>query len=318
MRDELDLVPGLAADALAVALKRRAGLSSSALERAGAVRKGRLTFAGAVALGADPSAHPALQVEVLRFPSGLAESAKHDLAPQIRPSAGPTVLSIEVLAAELADHLAQADEVLHRARLLALELLVNAVGHRDFATPHEGAPVRVVQYSDQVRIVSPGLPVEPVRIAGGRLEGRMSRNPCLMDLLRRLVLARQQGIGVPRAQNEARELGWSLVWEVRDSCVHAILSPDVDAQAARRGQARSTEQRTGLTSADRQELILDLLEKSGPLPAKAIRERLNLAQSTVHKDLRELADSGRIAPLDDAPRSPMQRYEFLSRHPTRR
>ena len=78
------------------------------------------------------------------------------------------------------------------------EAIANAVAHRSYE--NAGSAVRVELRPDRVSIVSPGRLPEPVTIENLRVQ-QAARNEAVLDLLRRLGLAEDLGLGIDRMQD---------------------------------------------------------------------------------------------------------------------
>ena len=90
------------------------------------------------------------------------------------------------------------------------EAVVNAIIHRDYGIP--GANCHVRASPDSVRIMSPGLPVEPITLQQMQaLDAPMlSRNPALHYVFSQMRLAEERGLGLSSLRRRAGEAGLPL------------------------------------------------------------------------------------------------------------
>lgn len=149
---------------------------------------------------------PWLRVRTWR--TGHSEVAEGDLSPlEDRWPAGPLALAVDEVAAELAASAPVDEPVPGAAVRLWTEVLVNALGHRDWAFPDD---VRVDVTTDRIRVWSPGGVPDAVTVSEGGLQGRRSPHPGTMALLTALGLAHQQGRGWSLLPELARSLGYRV------------------------------------------------------------------------------------------------------------
>jgi ATP-dependent DNA helicase RecG len=164
------------------------------------------TVAGYVLFGVHPEAlRPAWRVVVLRLAgTDRGASVEHRL-----DSEGPAPQAIAQVEAFLHQHLRLAPQAGQDApdypRTAALEAVVNAVAHRDYAAASQ---VFVRLYDDRLEVEGPGgLP------PGVTLEGLLSggesrpRNPVIAGALRRMGLMAPAGRGLALIRDEMAQLG---------------------------------------------------------------------------------------------------------------
>jgi ATP-dependent DNA helicase RecG len=164
-----------------------------------------LTVAGALCLLDDPQRHLGkTYVEVLRFPSG---GESYDRREQIEGAVDTQVArSVELVAVELGEELVVLGLRRHQLprlpRRVLREAIANAVAHRSYE--QRGRAVRIELRPDAVRIVSPGGLPEPVT-EGNIRDTQAARNPGVIDVLRRLRLAEDAGLGVDVIEDLMRD-----------------------------------------------------------------------------------------------------------------
>lgn len=80
-----------------------------------------------------------------------------------------------------------------------IELLVNALIHRDYFT---SASIRLLIFSDRIKIISPGHLPDSLSIEDIRLGATNRRNPTLTEHATHILPYRGMGSGIPRALDE--------------------------------------------------------------------------------------------------------------------
>ena len=88
--------------------------------------------------------------------------------------------------------------------------MVNAIIHRDYAI--EGAKCQLVVTGDTIRVMSPGQPVEPIKLEQIRSFNApmLSRNPVLHYIFSRMELAEERGLGLTSLRQGAEDAGLPL------------------------------------------------------------------------------------------------------------
>lgn len=84
------------------------------------------------------------------------------------------------------------------------ELIVNAVGHRDYSI--KGTDIQIKMFDDHFVVESPGMLPGTVRISNIR-ENHFSRNPKIMELLIEYEYVREHGEGVDRVFKDMKDAG---------------------------------------------------------------------------------------------------------------
>lgn len=119
---------------------------------------------------------------------------------------GSVAEQIERATASILDELGSTSVVLGVQRVdmpklppaVLREAIANAVAHRSYE--NAGSAVRVEIRPDRVSIVSPGRLPEPVTVENLRVQ-QAARNEAVLDVLRRLGLAEDLGLGIDRMQD---------------------------------------------------------------------------------------------------------------------
>ena len=129
--------------------------------------------------------------------------------------------------------------------LLAMvrEAVVNAIIHRDYGIA--GAKCQVVVGPDSVKIMSPGLPVEPISLQQMQaLDAPMlSRNPLLHYVFSQMRLAEERGLGLKslrlqagQAQLPLPRYAWQTpyltltIYRSAEGLAHELVGPDAMAE----------------------------------------------------------------------------------------
>lgn len=293
-----DLVPELI---------ERLAPTSPDLAALGAESEGVLTVAGIVALASGSHDIPPWAGFLVRsWPGALVDRPRLAGPEEVRRLALPTLSSLEVIATEIAVRLgeqlptARFDGILETSR----ELLANAVAHRDYGV---SAPIQVDMFADAVCISSPGEP-QHAEVVDGGFRGRGARDPILHHLLRRLGVARQQGLGWPRSQRLMKEAGLAL--EVAVGGGHTVVSIMVDPIP--RGVIEDTppevDSRLRIPGGVWEERVMRLLADGALWRPADIESALGIPRSTLTTVMRRLAARGVVEAERSAPRSSRQRW----------
>lgn len=279
-------------------------------------REGHLSPVGIVALAARGSATPRWAgFRVTSWPGPLVDRPRLAAPTEVRRLGLPTVAMIDVLADEaavlLGDPLPGA--LFDGVREAAAELLTNAVAHRDYSVD---SPIEVEQYTDAVRIRSPGAPAH-AEITDGGFQGRGARNPALQHLLKLLGRGRQQGMGWQRCILLASGAGLSVDAQVRKGHTEVTLAIRPATRAhVEAVDALAQERRLRLPGGTWDARLLDLLSDGEAWRPKDIQAALGIPRSTLTTVLRRLAKRGDIEPGRLAARSSRQTWRRAHSSPT--
>jgi ATP-dependent DNA helicase RecG len=162
----------------------------------------KLTITGVLLLLPDPERIlPKAFVEIYRYPSATGEYDRRERV------VGPVVDQIERAAQFILDELGtelvviglRRHEIPRLPAVVVREALANAVAHRSYEMA--STSIRVELRPEAVVVRSPGGLVEPVTVNNIR-EQQASRNPDLIDVLRRFGLAEDAGRGVDVMEDE--------------------------------------------------------------------------------------------------------------------
>ena len=145
----------------------------------------------------------------IHYPDGREEMRDFD---------GPAIEAPEQAIQWLKDKLpnpisraqARRKEVKETLYELLREGIVNALVHRDYGI--EGAKCQLVARPDKIKVLSPGLPVEPITLE--QLQAfdapMLSRNPVLHFVFARMKLAEERGLGLKSMKSRALADGLPL------------------------------------------------------------------------------------------------------------
>jgi hypothetical protein len=247
-------------------------------------------------------APPWMTIRYRRYSSGRAETAGGNAdSSSPRLFVPPFQASIAAITSEILVRHDRSPDLLEAA---IMELLANAIGHRSYGPEHRNDPIDVLDYTDAVRILSPGPAPAGIGGLSGELTGRFSRNPRLMAWLCDEGLAHQQGRGLGFVVRMCREAGYGIEVATSDRCVVASLTPQPTTWGHAPDRIRTT-----VTRDAREDRIVRFMRNScGPVTAEDLRDGLTLRASTVRADLKRLVETGRLVRVAVAPRSPRQAY----------
>ena len=261
-------------------------------------------LATAIVTGTPAGREPAaLGVTYRQYGTGLGEVSVRDLSPSHeRWLPGPLPEAVEALIADVLACDRHRPDVLEP---LLWELLVNAVGHRSYAPRWLDTPVVVEQFTDAIRITSPGPLPRCVAVKKGVVEGRWSRNPHLMALLQESKRALQQGRGLTAGPLLARTAGLTLAVEDHADrvVVHLRVVPKLRFSPG-------SEIRQRLPAGERQARVVAYLLQVEQARTAAIAEALAMPPSTTRATLAALAQAGRVSRTEREPRSPKQAWRL--------
>jgi len=245
----------------------------------------------------------ALGITYRRYGTGIGEATARRLAPQHeRWVPGPLPEAIEALVCDVLAFDRHRPDLLEP---LLWELLINAVGHRSYAPRWLDTPIELDQFTDQLRISSPGALPRRVAAKDGAVEGRWSRNPHLMSLLQRTGRALQQGRGLTAGPQLARTAGMEL--SVEDHADRVVVRLQVVPRLRFRP---SGEVRQRLPVGEREARIIAYLATVEQARTAVIAQALVMPASTTRATLAALVRAGRVAQTEREPRSPKQAWRL--------
>jgi len=261
-------------------------------------------LATAIMEGTPASREPtALGITYRQYGAGIGEASARDLSPRHeRWLPGPLPEALEALIADVLACDRHRPDILEP---LLWELLVNAIGHRSYAPRWLDTPVFVDQFTDRIRITSPGPLPRCVAARKGSVEGRWSRNPHLMALLQDSGRALQQGRGLAAGPLLARTAGLQMA--VEDHADRVVVQLQVVPKLRFRPGA---ELRQRLPAGEREARIVNYLLQVEQARTTAIAEALVMPPSTTRATLAALARAGRVNRTEPEPRSPKQAWRL--------
>ncbi|GIJ81260.1 TIR domain-containing protein [Micromonospora phaseoli] len=188
------------------------------LQRANLLRHGRLTRAGALLFGDDPTAVVPTAVVQCTQVHGLDKTALMDAQPPFAGSVPEQIVHARDFVAKLVHRGEEPTEDDARAQpfydypmIAVREIIANALVHRDYE--HAQSCVHVRVYADRIEVVNPGswqgAELSPdVRRALGDLASESRRpNFRLAHILTWVKVVEGEGSGIPRALSECRRIG---------------------------------------------------------------------------------------------------------------
>ncbi|MFZ5479241.1 MAG: hypothetical protein ACOZNI_20925 [Myxococcota bacterium] len=252
-----------------------------------------------------------MTVEYAWFDTGAAEAEAHAIAPvHARSLAAPFASAVSAVVSDVLVRHGRAPDLLER---VLIELIANGVGHRSYAPPYVERAVVVEEFTDLVRVRSPGLPPRPVLLPDGTIRGRWSRNPRLMAHLGMEGLVHQQGRGLAIAPRLARDAGYEMRVRAGADEVIAELAPVPSRWE--RAPDRLRQRQPEAVRADR---IVDHLSRCSEASVASVATALSMPSSTVRASIRRLVAAGRVEPTCEASRSPLQTYRLATVEAARR
>ncbi|GLZ60678.1 TIR-like protein FxsC [Micromonospora sp. NBRC 107095] len=188
------------------------------LQRANLLRHGRLTRAGALLFGDDPTAVVPTAVVQCTQVHGLDKTALMDAQPPFAGSVPEQIVYARDFVAKLVHRGEEPTEDDARAQpfydypmIAVREIIANALVHRDYE--HAQSCVHVRVYADRIEVVNPGswqgAELSPdVRRSLGDLTSESRRpNFRLAHILTWVKVVEGEGSGIPRALSECRRIG---------------------------------------------------------------------------------------------------------------
>ena len=156
------------------------------------------------------------------------------------------------------------------------EMIVNAVCHRNYM---DNSCIQVAVYDDRVEVTSPGMLYGGLTLEEA-VNGRSKiRNRIIADIFSRMEIIEEWGTGIRRILNRAKEYGLPepQFMEIGDT-FRVNLFKKADKKADKIQQ--------------REQLILDYIDKHGFIINKEAREILGLADSTTKRFLKHMVETG--------------------------
>lgn len=266
-------------------------------ERGFMTESGVLTVAGALLLLPDPSSVLGkVFIEIRR----LTQSGSSDLRLEIR---GPIPAQIERGVAELQRELGTESAIVGVRRReiprlperVVREALANAVAHRTYEV--RGSAITVEIAAGEITITSPGSLPEPVTVQNIR-ETQAARNPAVIDALRRLQLAEDEGVGVDRIFEDMRgELLEDPVFVDTGSHVRVTLPTRGTVSVSERAWLHDLAERGDIDSGDRRLLVQ--AARGVHLSNRLARGLLGVGEAASRARLARLVDRGLLVRTGD-------------------
>lgn len=162
----------------------------------------RLTVAGALLLLDDPT-----QIGCRAYVDIRRYDGVHQEPDKVWHVGGPVSDQVGAVTEEVLAELGTVSAVLGTRRVdmpklpprVVREAVANAVAHRSYQSNNTATVIEI--HPDRVSIRSPGSLPEPVTIPNIRHQ-QAARNPIVIDVLRRLRLAEDQGLGIDRMEDD--------------------------------------------------------------------------------------------------------------------
>lgn len=172
------------------------------------------------------------------------------------------------------------------------EALVNAFGHRDYASQGR---VRILIDDEGLTIANPGGFVEGVTLDNLLTVEPHGRNECLMNALKRIGLAEKTGRGIDRIYEGSLVYGRPLPDYTGSTTTNISLFLARSAPDELFMKMLADEQaRTGKTLSLRSLLILDALKKQRRLTISDLSQQLHFTDITIRATIEALVESGLV------------------------
>ncbi len=274
---------------------------------------------------APESFFPGTQIEVVRFPEGVAggnleeKTFRGPLHHQLRDAfAYLKNRVIEERVVRLADR-AEANRFVNYPFPSLEEALVNAVYHRSY---EQREPIEVRVHPDRIEIVSypgpdPSIRIEALR--SWRIVARRYRNRRIGDILKELDLTEGRCTGIPTMQEAMRRNGSPpprfetdepRTYFFVELAIHPAFHPDHGPRMAHEGVQAGVQDFSGT-----EWRILRALE-AGPMTTAELTDLLGYRARSrnLRNSLSRLEDRGLIAlTIPERPRSPNQRRQLTAK-----
>lgn len=215
---------------------------------------------------------------------------------EVRDFDGPQVFAPGQILQWLRDRLpnpidrsaARRVEVNSKLLEMVREAVVNAIIHRDYAI--KGAKCQLVVTEGTIRIMSPGIPVEPITLEQMRaLDAPMlSRNPVLHYVFSRMELAEERGLGLKSLRAGAKDAGLPLPrfqWE--PPYLSLTLYRNAGALASELAGSGVTQPLTG----DKKS-VWDIVASHESITTRELMERTGFDERKVQRIVGGLRDAG--------------------------
>jgi ATP-dependent DNA helicase RecG len=172
------------------------------------------------------------------------------------------------------------------------EALINAFGHRDYATQGR---VRVLIDDQGLTIASPGGFVDGVTTDNLLTVEPHGRNECLMSALKRIGLAEKTGRGVDRIYEGSLYYGRPLpdYSGTTSACVSVFIARSAPDESFMR-MINEEQEKTGRALSIRSLLVLDALKNQRRLTISELSQQLHLANAVVRVTIEALVEAGLV------------------------
>lgn len=172
------------------------------------------------------------------------------------------------------------------------EALVNAFGHRDYATLGR---VRVLVDDEGLTVANPGGFIEGVTIENLLTAEPHGRNECLMNALKRIGLAEKTGRGVDRIFEGSLFYGrplpdYSGTTATSVSVFFARSAPDVSFMQ----MINEEQEKTGKPLSLRSLFVLDALKRQRRLTVIDLSTQLHITEAVTRATIEVLVESGLV------------------------
>ncbi len=217
---------------------------------------------------------------------------------EVRDFDGPQVFVPEQVLQWLRDKLpnpidrsgARRVEVNEKLFAMVREAVVNAIVHRDYDI--EVANCHLTVTPDTITVMSPGSPVEPIRLE--QLQSfnapMLSRNPILHYIFSRMALAEERGLGLKSLRRNAEDAGLPLpMYKWNDPYLTLTLYRSAAALAADIAEPAVMDRLT----AD-QEAAWGIVAARESITARTLMNRLEFNERKAQRIMRGLMDVGLV------------------------
>ena len=215
---------------------------------------------------------------------------------EVRDFDGPQVFAPGQVLGWLRDRLpnpidrtnARRVEVNRKLLEMVREAVVNAIIHRDYAI--KGAKCQLVVNEDTIKIMSPGMPVEPITLEQLRSFNApmLSRNPIIHYVFSRMELAEERGLGLKSLRAGAADAGLPLPrFEWEPPYLSLTLYRNGAALASELAGSGVTQRLTG----DKKS-VWDIASSRGSITTRELIQRTGFDERKVQRIVGDLRDAG--------------------------
>ncbi len=171
------------------------------------------------------------------------------------------------------------------------EVLVNALAHADYS--RHGMTLKVAVFNNRIEVENPGG--WPLGLSEKDFRNGVSRarNPVIAEVLHKLTIMENWGLGFERIETDAQQLGYVLpVWEDKETVLrvrlmpHPALSHPIDEKTG-----VSTNVTANVTANERQEWFLQQIARGINVRPAMMSEQFGVTERTAKRDIAALQDA---------------------------